>query len=296
MKILVIMAMLLSLAVVLAACDKEAMYQDTIAKAIATTVEARSFRATVNQIILLDSHVSSSSYEVEFVAPDRWHSLFTLIADGGGDVREGVDQDTEARCPGEWHEIIELGNTSYVREWNRPEWTAMPGLAHVQTLGGQLARYKFLVDVEKLPDEEIRGVTCSHYRGRVDQEAYVDMMKEEIEGYGEEDTPEYSQYLESTRGDERFVDLWIDENDYIRQIEVRSRFFGPLGNRLHGFMIARYFDYNEDMDISAPSDALPPPWPTPPVTPWPTPTMSPSPIPPPMPPHTPPLSTQSGTT
>jgi hypothetical protein len=148
-----------------------------------------------------------------------------------------------------------------------------------QPLEKELERYKFLVDVEKLADEDIRGVTCSHYRGRVDQDAYVDMLAEEMEGFGEEDTPQYHQYLESTRGDEYFVALWIDENDYIRQIEVTARFLDPLGNRLNSFMIARYFDYNEQITISAPSDAQPL---------WPTPT--------PMPPHAPPPSTPSGAT
>jgi hypothetical protein len=279
MRIPIVMALLLSFVVALAACDEEAMYQDSIAKAIATTAEARSFRATVYQITVADIYVHSWSSEEEFVAPDRWHLLYTVIVDGGGDVGVGVGDDPESRSPGEWSEIVTVGHTGYVRQSDRPEWTARPGLSVAQPPEKQLERYKFLVDVGKLPDEEIRGVTCSHYRGRVDQDAYVDMMTEEIEEYGDEDTPEHSQFLESTRGDEYLADLWIDENDYIRQIQRTARFLDPLGKRLDSFMIARYFDYNEQITISAPSDAQPS---------WPTPT--------PMPPPAPTPFTPSGTT
>jgi hypothetical protein len=293
MKIAIVMALLLSLVAALAACDEEPIYRDLIDRASTTSLEARSFRTTVNLIMLIDSHVYSKSSESEFVAPDRWHSVYTAIVDGGGDERAGVGQDTESRCPGAWSETIVVANVGYVRTSEKPEWTVIPGWSMAQPMEKRFERYKFLVDVEKLPDEEIRGANCSHYHGRVDQDAYVDMMEEEIEGYGEQD-PEYSQVLESTRGDERFADLWIDENDYIRQIKEEARFLDPSGNRLTSFTISRYFDYNEDIDISAPPGV---PVPTPRlVLPWSSPTISSWPTPTPTPPHCPPSWTPPGTT
>jgi len=118
----------------------------------------------------------------------------------------------------------------------------------------------WLINVERLPDEAVDGVPCSHYRGSVDQNSYVDML---IETYKREGgnisdlDPSFFEYLNLMRRQEINVDLWIDGEDYIRRVREDTRFparDSDTGEETWGTgaSTTRYFDFNEPIVIEPP--------------------------------------------
>ena len=283
MKLSTIVALLVLLMLPLAACDQQASLRDAVARAITKTVEAQSFRATVNSTTLTDTHTHSSSSEWVYAAPDCWRSLETVVLDGGGNVTITIGHGREIVIPSGWSEVIIVGGKCYVRQSNKPEWKLQPFIWNPRILEMELESYRFLVNLEKLPDEEIRGVNCSHYSGKVDQDSYVDMLEEMAERSDEEWLR--PPLLESARSEEHVAELWIDENDYIRQVKAEGRFLDPYENWVTWFKITRYFDFNEPITIEPPLTDQPIPQPTPSPPPSPPPPALPSPPPTPTVPY-----------
>ena len=127
----------------------------------------------------------------------------------------------------------------------------------VLSLEKSLEFLHYLVDLEELPDEEIDGVTCAHYRGRVDQDAHTDVA---VQRYEEEcgQVPEEARYLlELSRRHATDVEVWIDEHSYIRLLTVEWR--GPIADSGAGEetwassrSISHFFAFNEPVVIEPP--------------------------------------------
>ena len=244
---------LMMLAVV--ACDQESSLQDAIDRAIAKTSEA-SYRSAKNSTTYKGSITYRDSSEVEYAAPDRYHSLETSIVGDAENVttmtRETIVFGDKAYWrsldePHQWH-VCEVYTSDM-----RPEREPKPGTTcflGVQTLESKLERFNYyLVEREKLPDEEIDGVNCSHYRGRVDQDSWLDMqMKRYPEFYA--DIP--PEELELMRQLELSTEFWIDGDDHIRQHIIQFRFRPSQEEWGNGFSITRYFDIGEPISIEPP--------------------------------------------
>lgn len=255
MKHLVIIGLAVLLILSVAACDQESSLQDVIAKAITKTSQASSYRSAGNSTSHTDSVTDVFSHESEYAAPDRYHSLETSIVGDAGNVttktRETIVFGDKAYLqsldePHQWH-VCEV-YTSDMRPTREPK----PGttcFVATQTLDKQLELLNWLVDLEKLPDEEIGGVNCSHYRGRVDQDSYLDMQTKRYPEVYAEIPPES---LELMRQLELFAEFWIDGDDYIRQQRTEGRFRPSQEEWGTWFSTTRYFDFNEPISIEPP--------------------------------------------
>ena len=118
--IIIVLVVLLMLTVV--ACDQGASLQDAIARAIAKTSEVQSYRSAGNSTSHTDGVTTVSSYELECAAPDRYHSVSTLIVDDAGNVTTTTTVDhgnltciSSATTSGGWFETIVVGDKGYVR-------------------------------------------------------------------------------------------------------------------------------------------------------------------------------------
>ena len=260
-SIIVGIIVLLMLAVV--ACDQESSLQDAIARAIAKTSEVQSFHSTTNDIILTDNYVQSRSSEYEYASPDHWHYLQTVTLNGGGNVTvrifgtSGEGEYWGAEGSSGWTEIIAIDGMFYIRDEDQPEWTESTTSWMSRPLDNKFERYRFLVDLERLIDENIRGVNCSHYRGKVDMDAYVEMMKKRAEEQDENIPEEMLESWKRMRRDELVVDFWIDDEDYIRQWKTEGRtpaLYNATGQEQWdtGVSFTRYFDINKPITIEPP--------------------------------------------
>ena len=231
-----------TLAVVLAACltgcPREPSLSELTARALAATRAAGSYRATALDIQAVNGEASTSRRESEFVAPDRFHSR-TVTDD-------------------RWFEAISIGDTSYLRSSRQPDWCRSPCEGdgyHSQVspipLDRQLEPLDWLVDLHELPGEDIDGVPCRHYRGTVDQDAYVDALREKAGAQG-------SELVEEMRSWSMAFELWVDGSScLIRQIKGELSFatIGPdTGEEIIISQVAttRFSDFDADIRIEAP--------------------------------------------
>lgn len=272
MKLLLAIVLTVLLIMPFTACDQQADLQDAIARAIARTSEVQSYRTTSNSTTHADGITQVSSYELEYAAPDRWHLLETVIVDGGENVTTTISSNggnVTVTAGGGWFETIVVGDKGYVRNsrepWQvckvynsplpRPAPSTGTCFVSIQTLENKLELLNYLVELEVLPDEEIGGIECSHYRGKIDQDSYVDMLMErDEEAYGQISPDDLEWMLQR----EIVVELWIDGDDYIRQQRTEARFPDPNIKEkwVSSFGITRYFDFNEPILIETPETEL----------------------------------------
>ena len=269
MKLSVAIVLTVLLILPFVACDEQASLQDAIARAIARTSEVRSYHSAGNSTTYTDTITYEGSSEVAYAAPDRWHLSETVIVDGGENVTTTTSSNggnVTVTAGGGWFETIVVGDKGYLRSSNESQWRICevynsrltqptPGTGAcqvpIQTLENKLELLNYLVELEKLPDEEIGGDNCSHYRGRVDQDSYVDMLRKRQEEEYRQIPPEN---LELMRRREIVVELWIDGDDYIRQQGTEFRSPDPISQEkwVTGLSTTRYFDFNEPICIEPP--------------------------------------------
>jgi hypothetical protein len=225
-------------------CGEKLDLSEVTDRAITATVEAQSYRATAVGTYTVDGETEESTYESEFVAPDRFYN------------KESSD--------GNWTEAISIGDESYIRSSEEPQWCQTPcqydydDRSHVVdvspiSLEKEIEPLYWLVDIEKLPDEEIDGVACLHYRGRVDQDAYVDMLQERAERE-EGQVPD----LEGMRHWMMDFELWVEKDSYLiwqLQGELRFTRIDPDTGQeslVIESITKRFYDFNQPIEIEPP--------------------------------------------
>jgi len=123
-----------------------------------------------------------------------------------------------------------------------------------------------LVKIEVLPDENIDGVACFHYRGTVDTEKFIQQQKARWKNIFQETLlQEFIDNVDKTwRSSKVTQEFWIGKDDYvIRQWkELITDVTGEVGDSA-GMEIVKYYDFNVPIVIEAPLDesgALLPEW------------------------------------
>ncbi|GAG05562.1 unnamed protein product, partial [marine sediment metagenome] len=191
--------------------------------------------------------------EGAYSSPHRlWtrHTVTATVAEGGWP--EGDTHTSES---------VHIGSRCYQRTDGETHWTVDDDWGEAEGLFGEgsslLLNIDSLMDVERLPNETIRGIDCLHYRGKVDMDAYVDKLPDYL--YPDERYREWLGYSDTT------VELWIGEDDYvIRKYQTDERNPYGMANteelstpagpeaRHVGTEVAEFYDYNEPVDIEPP--------------------------------------------
>ena len=160
-------------------------------------------------IATADRTTSQIFFEWAFVAPDRYQGTMTV----DGEVQEFiiVGEEQYARAS----ELGQSGGTVVV--------IASSGFSIFNPVPGREGTLQILdslVDLEKLPGEQIDRVDSLHYRGRVDIDRIIG---EQVSGLDPE-SPVYQgtlDFLEVHRRARIDVDIWIGEEDFsIRQMKL----------------------------------------------------------------------------
>ncbi len=114
---------------------------------------------------------------------------------------------------------------------------------------------KMLADIDKLPDEAIDGVACSHYHGLVNMEAWVQQHMIDYKESRSDASPELLRMIEDMwRSKKITYDYWIGKNDDI--IHQWSMVLGDAANAVEkNKEIFRYYGFNEEITIVPPVDA-----------------------------------------
>jgi hypothetical protein len=134
---------------------------------------------------------------------------------------------------------------------------------------------EMLFDVETLPEEEINGVECYHFRGIVDTEKYLEWYRplyiESMIEYNEtQDEDQYKMDPEQSwggmvdfqRAKETIYEYWIGKDDYVlrkriivdRLLEANTLPVDDLTHESTQQTISYYLNFNEPVEITAPLD------------------------------------------
>ncbi|MGD9142291.1 MAG: zf-HC2 domain-containing protein [Dehalococcoidia bacterium] len=196
--------------------------------------------------ITAEGQTSSSQMEVDFATPDRYRISIT------GD--------------GQAEEFIIIGETQYVTN-DAFGWVTIKvfpdNYSSILKKEATLELLDELTGVEKLPEEEIEGIRCLHYIGRLDMEKRIEEMKSAIrESNAESDIPAISdeqmeEIAEGMRSIDVSYELWIGKDDYLlRQMKVEQTVpGGDDGEDMFASMVMRYSDFNQPIVIEPPLDA-----------------------------------------
>jgi hypothetical protein len=218
-----------------AACASGADLRAVTTTAVTSTLDAESWRVQGAASYSADGEALETTWEGEFAAPDR----------------SRVKTTTET---GTWCEATRIGEQSHVRTSEMPEsGAAASGVACVMLpMTEVLEPLEVLIDLEQLVDEEIDGVQCLHYRGRLDMDALVQREEARM-------GPEASrESLELMRRGSIEVELWVGKDDYlIRQMRRVDRL--PVLDAetakeiwTKQTTVLRLYDFNEAISIESP--------------------------------------------
>jgi hypothetical protein len=230
-----ITAGVLFLTMALSACGSGSDLQEVTRKAVVATTAAQSYRQTATTSQRSGADTVTLYAEGEYSAPDRY--------------RVKARQDS-----GSWHECIQIGDQSYVltagdAHWPAGEWKES---CVVLPIAEELEVLNYLVDFEVLPEQQMGGVDCIHYRASVDFEALAAKWKAKA-GYT---VP--PGVLNLTEGQTMEVELWVGEDDYlVRQMKTEghlAEYDAVTGQEewVSQNSITRFYDFNEPIAIEPP--------------------------------------------
>lgn len=181
--------------------------ETVMARAYAATKDLRSYRMSSSIRVMFGGTVFEQSSEWSFAYPDRYRGKVIL--------------------DGKVYEFILVGGQQYVRE---PE-QGLGRLYLISPLGLVLTREDTLEildslgDLERLPDEEVQGTTCLHYRGNLPGAS--------------------SQTIE--------VELWIGKSDYLVR-QIRRQILS--GSEVVATSTGRCYAFNTPIKIEPPVTEL----------------------------------------
>lgn len=134
---------------------------------------------------------------------------------------------------------------------------------------------EMLFDVETLPEEEINGIECYHFRGIVDTEKYLEWYRplyiESLIEYNEtveegqitmDPEQSWEGMVDFQRAKETIYEYWIGKDDYImrkrvitdRLLEANTLPVDDLSHESTQQTISYYINFNEPVEIIAPLD------------------------------------------
>ena len=216
-----------------------------VKQAYAATMEVKSLHFSMSGTgPVTDGDESQGHIEGDFLSPDRMRVV--IEADG---------QRQEVRC---------IGDKVYEWDSQTGEWRVLEGRVAQATLVGMqrfaegaqpksiAERLKGLEAIEELPDEVIDGVSCVHYRGRIDplQGLREQLVKESDPRRKEalQQTLEMQEQMEMTI----VVEVWIGKDDYLvwqQRVTQPQKFEGTT---MKLTMVTKFSDFNEPVEIEAP--------------------------------------------
>jgi len=191
------------------------------------------------------------SEEGAYVSPHRLWGKHTVTA-----TTDGWPIDTLTS------ESVHIGSRCYQRKDGETHWTVDDDWGEPEGWFGEnstlLLDIDSLTDLERLPNETIRGIDCLHYKGKVDMDAYVDKLPDYL--YPDERYREWLGYTDRT------MELWIGEEDYlIRKCRRDERNpYGVAGTkelstppgsepRHTSTEVTEFYDYDQPVEIEPPS-------------------------------------------
>jgi hypothetical protein len=107
-------------------------------------------------------------------------------------------------------------------------------------------------DLDRIGEEDVRGVPTTRYRTTVDQD---ELTREHLEQTGWKEA-NIDAYLEQTLDTEEEIEVWVDAAGRARRVVTTSSTDAePFGITHRSVTTTEYFDFGADVEIVAPPEA-----------------------------------------
>ena len=211
-----------------------------------SVTEVNSFRMSMFSSIAELGMSQVSIQEIQHIAPDRSHIILNPEDESQGIIiiiGEDLYANDERYVAG--YQSIAIA-TSLA--------TMVPSEEHTKTT------FEQLTDVEELSVERIDGVTCRHYKGRID---LVSSIEEQIDSLDPEQ-PNYDMMVEALSGQIEIVreiktriDVWVGKDDgFVRQIRYEAQMPSEYSESpTVSISLITYYDINKSITIEPPLDS-----------------------------------------
>jgi hypothetical protein len=209
-----------------------------IAKAYATTEGLLSYRTSSSLVSTHNGETTIWDSELEYAAPDRYRSKFTL----GNST----------------FEVITIGDKNYAWRADNTTDNAWSAGIYVRPPSKEdtLSLLDLLTKIENLPDERIAGADCFHLRGEFDMERWAEKTKAAFDPTDPRYEEDVKSIEEQAAATEAVVEVWIGKDDYlIRQVKHNVQVFASDGEVGTFSYLEVYYDFNEPIEIEPPLDA-----------------------------------------
>jgi len=206
------------------------------------------------------------------------NSRNTIVEYGGYNLYHSLLEPTEeykksSPMLGMSMELVIIGDKVYTRNFVVPPTDTSDFNDSGPTSENSRVVLEMLFDIETLPDEEINGTDCYHYRGILDVEKYLEWFHpvyvEDMTRMNEAsemppmDVEQGWKTMEIIyRSNEKIYEYWIGKDDYIirKRILIDRKLLEnplPVDDLSHEStrqVITEYYDLNEEVIIEAPLD------------------------------------------
>ncbi|MBE0481683.1 MAG: hypothetical protein IBX68_11985 [Dehalococcoidia bacterium] len=214
------------------ACSSQgAELKSAIERAVMKTSEAQSYRAEGSSESITGSvKTFSTSFKTEVAAIDRIYSKTTGDSTWQEAVKDGERCYFREREGGPWRPCAEELEEGYYR--------MIAGVPKFETpIPGVFNLLAFIKNIQELGQEYVGGAQCTRYQMEIDRKAVSRELAMP------ESLPKWLS----------IVQIWIDEEDYIRRMDVKT---GIPATAEHGETLMNstivFYDFGEDIEITLP--------------------------------------------
>ncbi|MBE0480050.1 MAG: hypothetical protein IBX68_03625 [Dehalococcoidia bacterium] len=214
------------------ACSSQgAECKAAIERAVMKMSEVQSYRVEgSSEVVTGGVETASTSFKTEVAAIDRVHSKTTGDSTWQEAVKDGDRCYFREREDGPWRPCVEELEEGYYR--------MIAGVPKFETpIPGVFNLLAFIKNIQELGQEYVGGAQCTRYQMEIDRKAVSRELAMP------ESLPKWLS----------IVQIWIDEEDYIRRMDIETGIpaTGEHGETLMNSTI-KVYDFGEHIEITLP--------------------------------------------
>ena len=107
-------------------------------------------------------------------------------------------------------------------------------------------------DIEKVGEEDVRGVATTHYKATIDFERYPELVPADERAAAR---ASMRQLIKLTGARTAPVEVWVDDDDLVRRLEQTTKLTIPGAGPMSMVQQLELYDFGTKVDIDVPDPA-----------------------------------------
>ncbi len=251
----------------LAGCGAEDLSPTAIAQAADTTVAANGMKVRIDQTMTLPGMGPLEMGGDGEIDTRNQRSRFSLRLESAPDAPAGIGDafrtdvvsdrlDVYTRTPqlssvlGEGKRWLKID----IAEVSRAAGLDVSSMAQSSQDPSQMLRQLKAAggDIEKVGEEDVRGVATTHYKATIDFERYPELVPADERAAAR---ASMRQLIKLTGARTAPVEVWVDDDDLVRRLEQTTKLTIPGAGPMSMVQQLELYDFGTKVDIEVPDPA-----------------------------------------